>query len=130
MDKKSWIVILAILIIPVVAFYGLTFNKDTSTVAEAVTGKPQIIKFSSSMCLECKQVEHAFKELLPKYGDKVVYTEVMVDNRNDMKNNLIKKYNVQLVPTVIMINSDGTQSSRIEGAKSTDEFEQCIKDLK
>ena len=130
MSKKSWVVILAVLILPIVAFWSLTFNKDVSTVAEAVTGKPQIIKFSSSMCLECKEVEKAFKEILPKYGDKVVYTEIMVDSRNDMKNNLIKKYNVQLVPTVIMLNSDGSQSVRIEGAKSTSEFEKCIQGLK
>ncbi len=130
MSKKSWIVILAILIIPVVAFWGMTFNKDTSVIAEAVTGKPQILKFSSSMCLECKEVEKAFKQILPKYDDKIVYTEIMVDSRNDMKNNLIKKYNVQLVPTVIMLNSDGTQSVRIEGAKSAEEFEECIKGLR
>lgn len=130
MSKKSWIVILTILIVPVVVFWGLTFNKDTSTVAEAVAGKPQILKFSSSMCLECKEVEKIFKDLLPKYDDKVVYTEIMVDSRNDMKNNLIKKYNVQLVPTVIMLNSDGTQSVRIEGAKTAGEFEECIKGLR
>lgn len=130
MSKKSWIVVLAILIIPVVVFWGLTFNKDTSPVAEAVTGKPQIIKFSSSMCLECKEVEKAFKELLPKYNDEIVYTEIMVDSRNDMKNKLIKKYNVQLVPTVVMLNSDGTQNVRIEGAKTAAEFEECIKGLK
>ena len=130
MSKKSWIVILTVLILPVAAFWGLTFNKDTSIIAEAVSGKPQILKFSSSMCLECKEVEKAFKELLPKYDEKVVYTEIMVDKRNDMKNNLIKKYNVQLVPTVIMLNSDGTQSVRIEGAKTVEEFEECIKGLK
>lgn len=130
MNKKSLIVILAVLILPVVSFWSLTFNKETSPVAVAVDGKPQILKFSSSMCLECKQVEQAFKELLPRYNDKISYIEIMVDSRNDMKNNLIKKYKVQLVPTVIMLNSDGTQSSRIEGAKSIEEFEQCIKDLK
>ena len=130
MNKKSLITILAILIIPVLAFWGLTFNKDTSTVAQAVSGKPQVIKFSSSMCLECKEVEGIFKELLPIYGDRFVYTEIIVDSRNDMKNNLIKKYNVKLVPTVIMLNSDGKVAKRIEGAVPKEQFEQCIKGLK
>ena len=35
MNKKSIFTILAILIIPIMAFFGLTFNKDKSTVAEA-----------------------------------------------------------------------------------------------
>lgn len=129
MNKKSLITILAILFLPILAFFGLTFNRDTSAVAEA-NGKPQIIKFSSTMCLECKEVEKVFKEIMPKYGDKIVYTEIIVDSRNDMKNALIKKYNVTLVPTVIMLNSDGTQARRIEGAVSAEEMDDCVKGLK
>ena len=55
---------------------------------------------------------------------------VIVDNRNDMKNDLIRKYNVQLVPTIIMLNSDGTQYKRIESALPKDQMEQYIKGLK
>ena len=130
MNKKSLITIIAILILPVLAFWGLTFNKDTSTIAEAVSGKPQVIKFSSTMCLECKEVERIFKELLPVYGDDFVYTEIIVDSRDDMKNDLIEKYDIQLVPTVVMINSDGKVVKRIEGAAPKAKFEQCIKGLK
>lgn len=129
MNKKSLITIVAILFLPLLAVFGLTFNRDTSVIAEAV-GKPQIIKFSSTMCLECKEVEKVFKEIMPKYGDKIVYTEIVVDSRNDMKNALIKKYNVTLVPTVIMLNSDGTQARRIEGAVPAEEMDECIKGLK
>lgn len=129
MNKKSLFAILAILIIPVMTFFGLTFNKNESVVAQA-NGKPQIIKFSSTMCLECKEVEKVFKELMPKYQNQVVYTEIIVDNRNDMKNDLIKKYNVQLVPTIIMLNSDGTQYKRIESALPKEQMEQYIKGLK
>ncbi len=129
MNKKTLITILSILIIPVLAFWGLTFNKDTSNVAQAI-GKPQIIKFTSTMCLECQDVNKVFKEVFPKYEDKINYTEVVVDSRNDMKNNLIKKYNVTLVPTIIMLNSDGTQYKRIESSLPKEELEQCIKGLK
>ncbi len=128
MSRKSLFTILAILILPLVAFFALTFNKDTSTVAQA-SGKPQILKFSSTMCLECKEVEKVFKELMPKYEDKVDYTEIIVDSRNDMKNNLIKKHNVKLVPTIIMLNSDGTQHMRIESSLPVGEMEECIKGL-
>ncbi len=62
--------------------------------------------------------------------NKIVYTEIIVDSRNDMKNALIKKYNVTLVPTVIMLNSDGTQARRIEGAIPAEEMDECVKGLK
>ena len=129
MNKKSIITILAILIIPVIAFFGLTFNKDNASVARA-EGKPEVIKFTSTMCLECKEVNKVFKELLPKYQDKFNYTEIIVDNRNDMNNALIKEYHVQLVPTIIMINSDGTQYKRIESSLPVEQMEQYIKGLK
>ncbi len=130
MNVKSIITVLAILIIPLVAFFGLTFHKDTSSIVAQAKGKPQIIKFSSTMCLECKEVEKVFKEVLPKYEDKVTYTEIIVDNRDDMKNNMIRKYNVKLVPTIIMLNSDGTQYKRIESSIPASEMETYIKGLK
>ena len=46
-----------------------------------------------------------------------------------MKNKLIKKYNVQMVPTIIMLNSDGSQSSRIETALPKEQMEKYIKEL-
>ena len=128
MSKKSIITILAILILPLVAFWVLTFAKDDATIAEAVD-KPQVFKFSSTMCAECKEVERTFQELLPVYGDKFVYTEVIVDSRNDMKNALIKKHNVTLVPTVVMINSDGSIHKRIENSIPKEEMEEYIKGL-
>ncbi len=130
MNVKSIITVLAILIIPLVAFFGLTFHKDTSSIVAQAKGKPQIIKFSSTMCLECKEVEKVFKEVLPKYEDKVTYTEIIVDKRDDMKNNMIRKYNVKLVPTIIMLNSDGTQYKRIESSIPASEMETYIKGLK
>ncbi len=129
MNRKSIITILSILILPILAFWGLTFNKSDSIVAQA-SGKPQIIKFSSTMCMECQEVEKVFKEVLPKYRDKVDYTSITVDSRDDMKNNMIKKYNVTLVPTIIMLNSDGTQYKRIESAIPKEQLEQCIQGLK
>lgn len=128
MNKKSLIAILAILIIPVLAFFCLTLNKDTAVAT--VNNKPQIIKFSSTMCLECKQVEKIFDEIMPKYADKIEYISVIVDSRKDMAKDLIKKYNVQLVPTVVMLNSDGSKAQFIEGAVSKAEYENCIKGLK
>ncbi len=128
MNKKTLFTILAILILPVLAFFGLSRSQNNSVIAE-VSGKPQIIKFSSTMCSECKEVEKVFDELMPKYQDNIAYTEIIVDNRDDMKNKLIKKYNVQMVPTVIMLNSDGTQAARIETTLPAEEMDKYIRGL-
>ena len=131
MNKKTIFTILAILITPIIIFWGITTtNKPISNEAIASFEKPQIIKFSSTMCLECQQVEKTFQEILPKYKDKIDYTSIIVDSRSDMENDLIKKYNVKLVPTIIMLNSDGTQKRRIESAIPKKEIEKYIEELK
>lgn len=130
MNRKSIITILVILFVPVLAYFGLTFNRNVSSVVAEASGKPQIIKFSSTMCMECQEVERVFKELLPKYEDKITYTEIIVDNRDDMKNNMIKKYKVTLVPTIIMLNSDGSQHKRIESSLPKEQMEAYIKELR
>ena len=43
---------------------------------------------------------------------------------------LIKKYNIQLVPTVILLDSSGKVCQKIEGAASKDEYEAYIQDCK
>lgn len=129
MNKKSVITILAILVIPVLIFLGLNWGRTDSAIAQT-KGKPQIIKFSSTMCLECKQVDQIMQEIMPKYEDKITYTQIKVDNQNDMKNKMMKKYNITLVPTVIMLNSDGTICKRIESALPKEQMEEYIKELK
>ena len=129
MTKKTILTILAILILPVLAFWAVSSRQETSAVAQT-NGIPQIIKFSSSMCLECKQVEKIFNEIMPQYKDKVEYTSIIVDSRKDMDNDLIKKHKIQLVPTVVMINSDGKVCKRIEGAVSKEEYIKIIEGLK
>ena len=128
MTRKSIVTILAIIILPLLAFWALTWNKDSTAVAD--TNLPQIIKFSSSMCLECKEVEKIFKDILPKYKDKVSYTEIIVDSRKDMNNKLIKKYNITLVPTVVMLDSNGKECKRFEGAAEKSEYIEVIESLK
>ena len=73
---------------------------------------------------------HIPHQVFPKYQDTVNYTEVVVDSRSDMNNSLIRKYNVTLVPTIIMLNSDGTQYKRIESSIPAAELDRDIKGLK
>ena len=47
-----------------------------------------------------------------------------------MNNKLIKKYNITLVPTVVMLDSNGKECKRIEGAASKDEYIEVIEGLK
>ncbi len=130
--KKNIITVLLVLIVPIVAYILMNnSSSDVASIAEATTtAKPQIIKFTSSMCLDCQEMNKIVKEVYPQYKDKVVLTEIPVQDGKAFTQEQIKKYNVTLVPTIIMLDSNGQQVKRIEGAIPKEEFVQYIEGLK
>ena len=129
--KKNLIIIGLIFVIPLVAFWAL--NKSNTTTAKTtadIANKPQVMKFTSTMCLDCQKMNKLFKEVFPKYEDKIVLTEIQVQDGQDFTNQQIKKHNVTLVPTMIFFDSDGKQVKRIEGAIEKEELEKYLQGLK
>ncbi len=126
--KKNVIIIGLIFAIPLMAYMLLTASNST-TAQTTDAGKPQVIKFTSSMCLDCQTMNKIFKEIMPKYENKIVLTEIQVQDKNSFNEEQIKKYNVTLVPTIILLNSKGAQVKRIEGAVSKEEMDKCLQGL-
>ena len=71
-----------------------------------------------------------FKEVFPKYNERIVLTEVHVQDGKAFTGELIKKYNVTLVPTMIFLDSNNNQVKRIEGAIEKVELENYLEGLK
>ena len=129
--KKNLITILVVLLVPLVAYFVLNFlNGSGISSVDAKTNRPQIIKFTSRMCLDCQTMNKIVKEIYPKYKDTIDLTEINVQDNNPDNDSWINKYNVVLVPTIILINSNGNQVKRIEGAIEQEEFEKCLQELK
>lgn len=127
--KKNLITILLILCIPIVAFMAISKTSAKSVNVAEVSGKPQVLKFTSTMCLDCQKMNKIFKEIFPKYAKTIVLTEIPVQNKSSFSNKQIEKYNVTLVPTIILINSKGEQIKRIEGAIEQEEMDECLRNL-
>ena len=140
--KKNIIIVALVLIVPLVAFWILS-NANTTTaqtnpeipqtdqvVNEVAIGKPQILQFTSTMCLDCQTMNKLFKEVYPKYQDKIVLTEISVQDGKAFTNEQIKKYNITLVPTMIFLDSNNNQVQRIEGAIEKEVLENYLKELK
>lgn len=129
--KKNIIIVLLVLILPVLAYMFLSAGSgsDMGSV-DAKTTKPQIIKFTSAMCLDCQTMNKIMKEIYPQYQDRIALTEIHVQDNKPETQDWIKKYNVTLVPTIILMNSQGQQVRRIEGAVDRNVFEGYLKELK
>lgn len=129
--KKNIITVLLVLFLPLIAYIFITHSgNEPVNVADAVTNKPQIIKFTSSMCLDCQEMNKVMKEIYPQFQDRIALTEYHVQDGKAATDEQIKKYNVTLVPTIILINSQGEQVKRIEGAIPKEEMITCLEGLK
>lgn len=127
--KRNIIIISLIFAIPLMLYMALTASNST-TAKTSETGKPQVVKFTSAMCLDCQTMNKVFKEIFPKYNGKIILTEIQVQDKNSFSEEQIKKYNVTLVPTIVLLNSDGRQVKRIEGAISKEQMDRYLQELK
>jgi len=113
---KNFIIALIVIILPIATFYILEKTKTTNTEAIAqTTSLPTIIKFASPMCLDCKKLETTLTEIMPEYKDKFNYQKIDVQSKDAITTTMIKNYNVNLVPTIVLLKKDGTIYKQVEG---------------
>ena len=126
--NKNVIWILLIFLVPLAVYFGLTRESMSPLPAVATTGD-EMIKFASPMCYECNELEKVIEEIYPKYNDKVTLRKIDVTKRDKNTQELIKEYNVTLVPTTVFKNQDGKVTRRIEGSMQPKILENYLVEL-
>ena len=126
MKLKSLIIIFLVFALPSFAYFMLTQN-NVSYAQKSENTKPEIIKFTSQMCLDCQKLNTTIKDVYPKYADKIKLTEIKVEKNDSFTKEQIKKYNVLLVPTTIFKKENKTK--RIEGYITKNQLEKEMKAL-
>ena len=113
--NKNFIVILLIFIVPLALYWGLTRDKGVAVLPTVAVSGPEILKFSSPMCYECQELEKVFNEVYPGVANKISLRKIDVTNNDKTTKQLIKEYDVKLVPTCIFKNEDGNVIRKTEG---------------
>lgn len=127
--KKNLIIISLIFALPLIAYAVLSGTKVESATQEHVSGKPQIIKFSSKLCSDCKKMKGVFETVMPQYSGTVEVIEYDIEKNDKNINNAIDTYNVNLVPTVVYIDKKGKVVRKTEGYVDKHKFEAYVKEI-
>lgn len=102
-------------------YVHLTSNGDV----EEQTLPLKMYEFVSSVCSACDQMEDIYKEAKEKYGDKMNFEQVNVERNYNLSN----KYNVNVVPTFVIVDMDGNMKKRMTGVIDKEEFFKSIESV-
>ncbi|MBR5304546.1 MAG: thioredoxin family protein [Candidatus Gastranaerophilales bacterium] len=137
---KNWIIILLIFIMPLSLYAYLDAKAQNAKVCaivgneEVKNPKAKIVKFSSPMCSECKEMTIELDKAMKNYKDSVIVEEInVVENvGKGVKYNkaAIKKYNVSLVPTIVFLDKQGNTIKKREGLVKSDEIIEILDGIK
>lgn len=120
MNKKAnLLIMIAILIVPIALFQiTQSFSDENSAKNSQAIGanKPQVIDFTSSLCLECKELEKVINPVKGEYKNKIIFKKVLINSRNAEVKNLMRKYDVKVVPTLVFLNKEGKVARKTEGS--------------
>ena len=135
---KNWIVILLIFTMPLGVYAYLDTKAQSDALCKlegnkAEAPRAKLIKFTSPMCSECKEVAAEMQKAMKDYKGSVLVEEVnVIDNGGkgtDYTKKQIKKYKISLVPTLVFVNKDGEVIHKQEGIISHDEILDLLKEI-
>lgn len=127
---KNLFIILAILVLPVFAYIVLDAGRDKNIISTAqALDKPSLIIFTSTMCSDCQKMKKVIAVVEPNYKDKIEFIKVNASDSSKPVQELVKKYNVYLVPTMIFVDKKGNQKFKKEGSMPKEDFEKQLKAL-
>ncbi len=126
-NKLNFLLILAIFALPIVAYTMFKQPANNGAISIAATGQPTVMKFTSPLCMECKELDKLMRVVLPKYKNKIDFHKINVNSSSAQTH--VKKYGVNVVPTLVFVDKNGRVVRKIEGCPQQKRLEKELDDL-
>lgn len=127
---KNRLIILLVFVLPLI-IYGVlsTFLPEKVSNFAVAANTPTVIKFSAPLCMDCQKLDKTLDVVMPKYQGKVNLQKIDATSQVSNVQELVKKYNITVVPTTIFIDANGNFEKKVEGYIPQNELENQIKAL-
>ena len=86
------------------------------------TGKPALLDFGAEWCPHCKRIGPSVDKLADEYAAKLSVGKIDTDEDPA----IAMKYNVEYLPTFVLVNPDGSEIAKVVGAENKAALEQFI----
>jgi thioredoxin 1 len=109
------------------ALSDVALNQPTPTDGPSeilLDSKPHFVDFNAWWCSPCNQMRPSVVNMREKYGDQVTFDDINVDNRASAK--LLRKYKVEFIPLVVLLDKDGNTFQRLEGYQSEQDLDDAL----
>lgn len=125
---KNWIIVLLIFIVPLGLYGFLEAAHGERLFSVSKKEQAMVYKFSSPMCADCRTVEKHIKSIKTQYPELIV-EDIDVTQKNRATKDLIAKYNVTIVPTLIFVDKEGNIVEKLESDIEKSDIERCVKKI-
>lgn len=98
---------------------------DVASTQASQSEKLVVLDFFATWCGPCKAMAPAMEKMEKKYGDRIEFRKVDVDQESELAN----QYNITAVPTLIVITADGKILDRMEGSQTEGELDKMFNAL-
>ena len=125
--KNLLIVIVIVSLIIVVYFFKRSKDnvKKDSLSGNISNYEYTFYNFTLEGCVACEQMDEIYNSLSQKYIDKLNFKIINVDKEIYLTN----KYNINLVPTFIIIDKNGNVIKRVVGISTFEDVEKLIESV-
>lgn len=97
-------------------------SADISNITNHKEGLPLVVDFSATWCGPCRQFAPTFEKVSAQYKGKAEFMSIDIDEHPE----LATQYEIEAVPTIIIISAKGELLNKFVGVPNIHEFTNAI----
>ena len=100
-------------------------KKQSDSNRSGVAGKLVLLDFYATWCPPCKQMIPVMEKMEEKYGDRIDFKRIDVNENEELAN----KYNVQSIPNIVILSPENEILDNVVGYRDTNQMDVILSDV-